>query len=183
MCTNLFIDSRLFEFIQEIEKDSESRAFNQACGHCNGKLDRASFRRKVRGVPIGFEDAFTLRPSFCCRVDGCRKRLTPVQLRFLGRKVYVSAIVLIAAAMTQGLNPKRLCDIQQELGIPPRTVRRWLVFWREIFPFKKAWIYQRGNVMPPIDESDLPLTLLLRLSSIQPSCHQALLTLLTIAVS
>ena len=110
-CTSLFKDSRLFEFIQEINKDSESRVFNQASGHCSGKLDRASFRRKVRGVPIGFEDAFTLQPSFCCRVDGCRKRLTPVQLRFLGRKVYVSVIVLIAAAMTQGASPKRLCTL------------------------------------------------------------------------
>ncbi len=183
MCTNLFKDSRLFEFIQEIDKDSETRAFNQPCAHCNGKLDRASFKRKPRGVPSEFEDAFSLRPSFCCRADGCRKRLTPVQLRFLGRKVYVSILVVIAAAMTQGVNSKRLCAIEQELGIPPRTVRRWLVYWQEIFPSNSGWRYQRGNVMPPVDDTGLPTSLLLRLSALYPTCHQAIITLLNIALN
>ena len=183
MCTNLFKDSRLFEFIQEIDKDSETAASNQPCGHCQGKLDRAFFQRKPRSVPGGFEETFSIRPSFCCRSDGCRKRLTPVQLRFLGRKVYVSIIVLIAAAMTQGLNPKRLCAIERELGIPPRTVRRWIVYWREIFPSTNAWRYRRGNIIPPVDETGLPCTLLLRLSSLHLTCHQAIITLLTIAIA
>ena len=183
MCTNLFKDSRLFKFIQKIDKDSEANSFAQPCVHCGGKLDRAFFQRKPRGVPGQFEEAFSVRPSFCCRTDGCRKRLTPMQLRFLSRKVYVSIIVLIAAAMAQGLAPKRLCDIQRELGVPPRTVQRWLVYWRKIFPSKSAWRYRRGNIVPPVDETGLPSTLLLRLSALHPTCHQAIITFLTIAIT
>ena len=115
MCTNLFKDSRIFNFIQEIDKDSEATASLRPCTHCNGKLDRSDYWRKPRGIPGEFEAAFSRRPSFCCRVDGCRRRATPLQLRFLSRRVYVSIVVLIAAAMTQGPSPKRLSVIEKEL--------------------------------------------------------------------
>jgi hypothetical protein len=182
MCTNLFQDSRLFEIIQRIDRDSEIKAGSQPCDRCRGKLDRAYFSRKPRGVAEGFERAFIVRPSFCCRVDGCRKRLTPPQLRFLGRKVFISVIVLLAAAMTQGPSPKRLCQIQRELGIAPQTLRRWLTFWREVFAVSNSWIYVRGNFIPPVDESQLPGSLLQRLAAFHPNPKQAIVTLLTITI-
>lgn len=183
MCTNLFKDSRIFNFIQEIDKDSEATASLRPCTHCNGKLDRSDYWRKPRGIPGEFEAAFSRRPSFCCRVDGCRRRATPLQLRFLSRRVYVSIVVLIAAAMTQGPSPKRLSVIEKELGVPARTVRRWLEFWLRIFPKSGSWCYQRGNLMPPIDETGLPYTLLVYLSRFHTDCHRAIATLLTIAIN
>jgi len=46
---------------------------------------------------LRWEDAFVLSRPFCCAVDGCRSRATPPSLRFLGRKVYLAAIVVLVA--------------------------------------------------------------------------------------
>jgi len=40
--------------------------------------------------------------SFCCALDGCRSRATPPSLRFLGRKVYLAAIVVLIAILRHG---------------------------------------------------------------------------------
>ena len=178
MCTNLLRDSRLFEFIEEIDHDSEIKCGAGPCPHCGAKLDRAFFKRKPRLVIGEFEEQFSVRPSFSCRKDGCRKRVTPVLLRFLGRKVYVSVIVVLVATMTAGPNPKRLSQIQREIGVPPRTVRRWLIFWRKIFTTTESWRYQRGHFIPAIHEALLPFSLLDRLRSMHDDCLQAFVILL-----
>lgn len=85
-------------------------------------------------------------------------------VRFLGRKVYVSILIVLVAAMTQGPSAVRLSVLRRELDIPPRTIKRWLIYWQKTFPCLNSWRYQRGNFMPPVDESDLPLSLLSRLS-------------------
>ena len=48
------------------------------------------------------------RFSFCCSRDGCRKRKTPPSLRFLGRKVYVAAMVVLIAIMREGATAMRM---------------------------------------------------------------------------
>ena len=47
------------------------------------------------------------RFSFCCAADGCRKRETPASLRFLGRKVFLGAMVVLISAMQSGLTTAR----------------------------------------------------------------------------
>ena len=160
MCSNLLKDSRTFEFLQEIEQDSEKLAASDPCRFCDDRLHRAFYERTPRAPGL---DLFKIRPSFCCRRDGCRRRHTPALVRFLGRKVYVSIVVVLVAAMTQGASPKRLCTLQAELGISPQTVRRWGQFWRGAFSTQRSWRYQKGNFMPPVDEMGLPFTLLARL--------------------
>jgi hypothetical protein len=182
MCTNLFQDSRLFLFIQEIDQDAAALASTSRCPACGGKLDRAYYQRKPRSVPDAFEEDFSRRPSFCCRQDGCRKRSTPVQLKFLSRKVYVSVVVLLVAAMTQGLSPARLCDITRLTKIPPRTIKRWLTFWQKVFTASRAWVYQRGNLLPPIDEQLLPLGLLERFLDSCAACFPAICSILRLAI-
>lgn len=162
MCTNLLKDSRTFEFLQQIDRDTETRAGLEKCRFCGDRLHRGYYLRKPRAPGIDLSAEFCVRPSFCCRRDGCRRRMTPALLRFLGRKVYVSIVVVLVAAMTQGPSAKRLCAIEAEIGIAPQTVRRWCHYWREIFVTRSAWLYQRGNFMPPVDEKDLPLTFLSR---------------------
>jgi hypothetical protein len=48
------------------------------------------------------------RFSLCCAQDGCRTRDTPSSLRFLGRKVFLGAMVVLISAMQSGLNPVRM---------------------------------------------------------------------------
>ena len=161
MYDKLLRDSRIFDFVLQVDRDIEAHAGAQRCSHCGDVLHRAYYDRKPR-VPFGIElpPEFASRPSFCCRRDGCRRRSTPPMVRFLGRKVYLSIIVVLAAAIAQGATPKRMRALKSELGIEPQTLQRWLCYWQKIFVTSPGWRYQRGNFMPPVDESCLPLSLL-----------------------
>src|SRR5271157_4368665 len=70
----------------------------------DGPLHRSDYDRKPRGAliaPAG--EAFVRRFSLCCGREGCRKRATPPSLRFLGRRVYLGAVVLVASMLAQAL--------------------------------------------------------------------------------
>lgn len=183
MCTNLLKDSRTFSFLQRIDQDTESRAAQAPCRHCGDRMHRAGYERKPRAPAGVLPPGFSRRPSFCCRRDGCRRRQTPALVRFLGRKVYASIIIVLVAAMTQGPSAKRVSTLGRELNIPPRTVRRWLSYWREIFTRQDSWRYQRGNFIPPIDETALPLSLLSRLAPSDGGEIRAALLIIRIAGS
>ena len=63
-------------------------AAQSCCRACGGKLHRADYPRKARGVPHKLMEQWDRRYSFCSSTEGCRLRHTPVSVRFLGRKVY-----------------------------------------------------------------------------------------------
>lgn len=71
----------------------------QECWRCGGRLDRADFARKARGVPEAFEELFAWRFSLCCAREGCRKHSTPASVRFFGRRVYAGALFVFASAV------------------------------------------------------------------------------------
>lgn len=121
----------------------------RGCVHCGGRLDRADYPRKVRGVPPAAEREFARRISFCCRRDGCRRRATPASLRFLGRRVYAGAVVALAGA-------ERIAEV------PRRTGKRWLDWWRTTFIASSAWRLGRGQFAIAVSEDDLPGSLLSR---------------------
>ncbi len=75
-----------------LDQDLAETSRKAGCALCSGALHRAPFRRKPRGIPAGLGEDYCVRCSFCCVVDGCRKRLTPASLRFLGRKVYLAVV-------------------------------------------------------------------------------------------
>ncbi len=69
------------------------------CPHCHARLDAAHFVRKVRGVAPAADCASPqLRLSWCCSLEGCRRRVTPPSVRFWGRLGYAGAVVLAMAA-------------------------------------------------------------------------------------
>ena len=82
------------------------------------------------GRPRSSSRAYGYRLSFCCDRDGCRKRVTPPSVRFLGRKVYLGAVVILVAAMRQGPSPRRVRELSSLFGVDRRTIARWQVFWR-----------------------------------------------------
>ena len=77
-----------------IDEDLAETTRQRACP-CGGRLHCANYTRKPRGTPIQLPEPQPLRLSFCCDRDGCRKRVTPPSVRFLGRKVYLAAIVKV----------------------------------------------------------------------------------------
>ena len=108
---------------------------------CGGALHSASYDRKPRGCPAGLGQEYAQRFSFCCAVDGCRKRTTPPSLRFLGRKVYLATVVTLISAMLLGTTPARLARLSIVPGIDRRTLARWRAWWRSTFtdgPFARS---------------------------------------------
>ena len=69
---------------------------------CGGVLHSVGIRRKPRGRPAGLGEEHDQRFSFCCAADGCRTRKTPPSFRFLGRKVYLGAVVVLVAGDAAG---------------------------------------------------------------------------------
>lgn len=145
----------------EIDRQLAERVRGSSCPSCGGKLHCGNYSRKPRGLPVDVEEAFSERFSFCCSRDGCRKRCTPVSVRFLGRKVYAGAIVLIASALAC-LAPVFAALSLARLKVPRRTVRRWLDFFQAILIVMDFWIEVRARFMPPVNESHLPASLLER---------------------
>ena len=67
---------------------------------CGGRLDSDPYPRKPR-VPATVElpAEYHSRFSYSCGVRTCRKRHTPASTRFLGRRIYLGVIVVLATAM------------------------------------------------------------------------------------
>jgi hypothetical protein len=153
-------EREFFERLVEIDERIAMAVAAARCPRCGGPLHRANYERKPRGGLIGQAgEAFTRRYSLCCGREGCRKRALPPSLRFLGRRVYLEAVVLLATVRMMLIPAMRMA--QEVTGVPTRTLRRWWSWWTEKFPKLEIWIAMRALfVPPPPEESGLPKSLL-----------------------
>jgi hypothetical protein len=160
----LLQDARLFELFRwaDVELAEETRMGGCAC---NGSLHVANYWRKPRGGPACLAPDYALRLSFCCGRDKCRRRRTPPSLRFLGRKVYLAAIVVLATALQHGVTPVRASKLRELVGVSRRTLKRWRQWWQGAFVKTRFWLEARGRLMPPVEEGDLPSSLLARFAA------------------
>jgi hypothetical protein len=131
-------------FLFSVDQDLAQTTQQKACS-CGGRLHRANYPRKPRGAE-DLPDDYAYRFSFCCAREGCRKRVTPPSVRFLGRKVYLFAVVLLVSAMRQGPSPRRVRELTQLFGADRRTIARWQAFWREHVPQTPFWKIARGRL-------------------------------------
>ncbi len=157
MWHSLLSDASFFRELREIDETTVREVKAAGCPDCEGgPLDRADYWRQPRGVPAELEDdGYVRRPSLCCRREGCRHRQTPRLLTFLGRCVYVSVAVVVAVAITQGTTPVGVRAVCEATDASPRTVRRWLTWWRTSFVRSRPWLRLRPS-LAGIDESALP---------------------------
>jgi hypothetical protein len=147
-----------------IDQELAATTRQAGCLCCGERLHRADFPRKPRGGPAGLPPEYGRRLSFCCSREGCRKRVTPASVRFLGRKVYLHAVIILVAALQQGATPRRLRELSRilDLEIDRRTIARWRVFWQDEFPRTAFWKVARGFLLPAMDAASLPFELLRR---------------------
>jgi len=150
--------ARFWSFLFAIDQDLAESARKKACS-CGGHLHRANYPRKPRGTLLQLPEPLRLRLSFCCDRDGCRKRTTPPSVRFLGRKVYLGAIIIVISAMRQGPTPRRVRELSARFGADRRTIARWQVLWREHFPQTPFWRVARARLVPPVEIVTLPYSL------------------------
>lgn len=155
------LEASFLRLLQAIDEEIAADCRKAGCPVCGGVLHSAMFRRKPRGCPAGLEAGFDLRHSFCCATDGCRKRVTPASVRFLGRKVYPAAVVTVIGALMHG-ETAALRRLAGELGVCRRTVRRWRTWWLTTFAGSRFWKQASAAFLPPAAPARLPLSVLER---------------------
>ena len=148
-----------------LEADRELAAEARARGcRCGGRLHSARYRRKPRReLPEELRGAYGWRESLCCA--RCRRRTTPPSLRFLGRRVYLGALVVLVGAMTGGVTAGKAATMKKLIGVSRRTLQRWRAWWLRIFPQTVFWKEARGRLVPSVDELRLPGSLLDRFAA------------------
>jgi len=162
MCHPLLCDASLYSTLLQIDQDLAEATRRAGCPHCGDVLHRANYPRKPRGAPRDLSDAEVIRFSFCCAREGCRRRKTPPSVRFLGRRVYLGRVVLLALAFDGPLSVRRVVRLRDRLGVDERTLRRWRLWWRETFAQGPFWKQARAAFVPPVEAVRLPLGLLER---------------------
>ena len=160
MYTDVLIDPKFFRFLSACDADLAEEARREGCPQCRGRLHRANYPRKPRGGPEAIASEQTYRDSFCCEREGCRRRLTPRSVRFLGRRVYFAIVVLLLSVLESGPRRSKARLLEEAVGVSLRTLRRWRLWWQSFFPRTRFWIAARARLSPPLEERDLPRELL-----------------------
>jgi hypothetical protein len=136
-----------FEGLTAIDRAIVERAAREPCRDCGGPLYRGDYPRKPRGGEIAaMVEGFDRRFSLCCGREGCRHRTTPPSVRFLGRRVYVGVVVIVAAAVA--LTVMTAAAAVRATGVPARTTRRWLRWWRGPFTTSAAFAELSARLVP-----------------------------------
>lgn len=156
----LLADATFHNLLLAFDADLAETARASHCPVCGGVLHSAKFARKPRGRACKLGPEHDLRFSFCCAVDGCRKRETPPSLRFLGAKVYLAVTVVLIAVMRHGATVLRVAALTTEIGADRRTVERWRRWWLDSFTATPLWQAARAALMPPVEHGRLPASLL-----------------------
>lgn len=151
------LDAKFWQRAIEHDEKSAEKTREAGCLHCGGPLHRADYPRKPRGDLGDLEEAFSRRFSFSC--GHCRRRSTPPSIRFLGRRVYVGQVVVVATLIWQRLRGE---IGRRVIGVPRRTAARWMTWWSDSFVKMSFWSTECSRFMPPVDEDELPRALVCR---------------------
>lgn len=161
MLHKLLEDPRFWSLLSRLDDDLGDEARRGGCIFCHAKLHSADYPRKPRGGPADLSDAeYGKRCSFCCA--RCRRRVTPPSVRFLGRKVYLGAVVVLATTLRYGPTPHRGERLHELFGVSGRTLARWREWWRESVGRSSFWRAAAGAFSSPVPTEQLPWSLLER---------------------
>jgi hypothetical protein len=140
--------------------DVELAAAHQAsgCSRCGGPLHQGGYDRKPRGELCEVPEQYLRRHSFCC--GRCRRRSLAPSTLFWERRVYWGPAVVLATASRQGVAAVSYAYLRQRLGVSASTVRRWLTYFRHVFPTVQRWTSRRGHVRADVVNDQLPGALL-----------------------
>jgi len=107
-------------------------------------------------LPENLPDELRVRQSLCCGKEGCRRRSLPPSVLF-GRQFYWNIAVLIVTTLRQNqLNGDGAGKLMKMLGVGPRTIKRWMIYFREVFPPSREWLTLRGRLSGEVRNNHLP---------------------------
>ena len=160
MLLNPLQDPNFYSFLFQIDRNHAVEARQKGCPVCGGPLHWANYSRSPRGGPSRCDEKQLTRFSLCCGREGCRKRLTPLSVRFLGRKVYFGAAILLFMAMAHGVTPARQGRLHQLFGVGRQTLVRWRQWWLTDFSGSQFWKGSKGHFRVPLDLTKMPVSML-----------------------
>lgn len=152
-------DGSFHRLLLRADEEIAQEAREGGCVVCGGPLHSGNYARKPRGRPPGLGDEYDVRLSLCCGRKGCRKRLLPMSVRFLARKVYLGVVVVIVSALQHGVTRDRARKLEEAVGVSARTVERWREWWLHEFQESAFWKAARARFCPKLDEGALPRSL------------------------
>lgn len=171
------LDRDFFLGLVQIDEEIARQVAAAGCLWCGGPLHRSDFERKPRGdLFVATDVEIVRRISYCCGRDGCRRRATPPSVVFLGRRVYLGAVVIAASAIALAWREPKAR--RTATRVPARTLRRWARWWRGELTATSLFAALSGLLASPIDASRLPCSLLERLAGSAVKQVVALLELL-----
>jgi len=86
---------------------------------------------------------------------------TPPSVRFLGRRVYVGAAIILASVVALAVVTAAVAH--RSTGIPARTLRRWVGWWRGAFPETTVFAALSARLVPAVTRRELPASVLARM--------------------
>jgi hypothetical protein len=150
-----------FVVLEQLDAAITDRVAAARCPLCGGQLHRGDYDRKPRGGLVAKAgEEFVRRFSLCCSEEGCRKRTRPPSVRFLGRRVYLGVVVILASVVADALAAAEA--IRATTGVPARTVGRWLGWWRGPFIRSEVFVALRAQLIG-VDPSGVPASIVERL--------------------
>jgi hypothetical protein len=153
MCHSSLLDAKFWTFLLRIDEDLGAEMQARGCVCCGAKLHRDLYPRKPRGGPGDLGEAYRRRVSFTCSV--CDKRHTPGSVRFVGRRVYLAAVVVVASVVRTGLTSRRVSQLAEWVRVSGRTLERWRAWWLDTPRTADRWGETRTS--GPAKLSDLLL--------------------------
>ena len=105
-------DTRLYAILLQIDKDLAAETREKGCPHRGVTLHSACYPRKLKKSCVPSDGREIVRFSFYCSADGCRRRITSPSVRFLGRKRYLSVVVILLGAMHHNLTQRRAEELE-----------------------------------------------------------------------
>lgn len=177
MLDDLDLGGEFFALLLASDEAVTRRVAAAGCPVCEGPLHRSDYNRKPRGAliaPAG--EAFVRRFSLCCGREGCRKRATPPSVRFLGRRVYLGAVVIVASMVVRMLRAAK--EIRQRTGVPARTTGRWLGWWQGPFLDTEVFVTICARLLG-VDIGRVPVSIVDRLAGTRTERVGTMLELLS----
>ena len=161
MVNEVELGGEFFRLLEQVDEGVARRVAAAGCPRCEGPLHRGDYARKPRGALIARAgDTSVVRFSLCCGREGCRKRATPPSLRFLGRRVYLGVVVIVASLVAQALGTAETS--RPVTGVPARTTKRWLGWWRGPFLSTAVLVAVQARLVG-VDTQALPASIVAKL--------------------
>lgn len=113
-----------------------------------------------RGGPDDLPEELMRRFSLCCSNRGCRRRVLPPSVLFMGRRGYRANVILVLVTVCQN-KPQEYSKaaLMSKFGMCRATLNNWITWFREFFPHTDEWRSIRGLVHSSVSDSCLPFSL------------------------